>query len=148
MSSRTTTTASGHPIAVAAADIHARLDQLTDHPTWSMTDPETATTLIELTRLTARLAELELRVAAHAHTTAVGDQSGATSTAVWWANETRQTKAETHRKIKLSTALDTTHAPLRAALAAGDVLPDQAGVIVTAVQALPDDVDPYRRRRG
>ncbi len=142
MSSRTTTTASGHPITVAAADIHARLDQLTDQPTWSMTDTETATTLVELTRLTARLAELELRVAAHAHTTGIGDASGATSTAVWWAGETHQTKAEAHRKIKLATALDTTHAPVRAALAVGDVLPDQAGVIVHAVDALPEDVDP------
>ncbi len=142
MSSRTTTTASGHPITLAAADIHARLDQLTDQPTWSMTDTETATTLVELTRLTARLAELELRVAAHAHTTGLGDASGATSTAVWWAGETHQTKAEAHRKIKLATALDTHHEPVRTALSAGDVLPDQAGVIVAAVDALPDDVDP------
>ena len=142
MSSRTTTTASGHPIAVAAAELHDRLDQLRDQPTWSMTDDETRTTLPELTRLAARVAELELRVAAHAETNRVGDESGATSTAAWWAAETHQTRAEAHRKITLATALDTAREPVRAALAAGDVLPDQAAVIVAAVHALPDDVDP------
>ena len=143
MSSRTTTTASGHPIAVAAAELHDRLDELTDQSTWSMTDAETRTTLTALTRLGARVAELELRVAAHAETTHVGDASGATSTAAWWATETHQTRAETHRKTTLATALDTPgHEPVRAALATGDVLPDQARVIVAAVDALPDDVDP------
>ena len=78
MSSRTTTTASGHPIAVAAAKLHDRLDEFTDQSTWSMTDAETRTTLTALTRLGARVAGLELRVAAHAETTHVGDASGAT----------------------------------------------------------------------
>ncbi len=142
MSSRTTTTASGHPIAVAAAELHDRLDELTDQSTWSMTEAETRSTLTALTRLGARVAELELRVAAHAETTHVGDASGATSTAAWWACETHQTRAEAHRKTTLATALDTEHEPVRAALATGDVLPDQARVIVAAVDALPDDVDP------
>ena len=52
---------------------------------WSMTRSETAATLLELTRLKAQVAELELRVARHAETVEVGLDQGATSTAGWWA---------------------------------------------------------------
>ena len=130
-----------HPIAAAVAHISAELDRLTDTPTWSMSDDEIRATLPQVTRLTARLAELETRLATTAHTRHVEDASGATSTAVWWANQTQMTRAEAHRKTHLATALDTDqHAGVREALAAGDLLPDQARVIIDAVGALPDEV--------
>ena len=44
---------------------------------------ETASTLVELTRLAAQVAELQARVAAHADDLGVGDHVGATSTANW-----------------------------------------------------------------
>ena len=75
---------------------------------------------MELTRASARLAELELRVAAHAESIEVGEATGATSTANWWAHQTRQTRAETHRKVSLGTALSERDAT-RIALAAGDL---------------------------
>ena len=87
MSSTTSTINRGHPITVAAAQIEELYDALLDQSTWSMTDDETRTTLAKLTRLSARAAELELRVAAHAETNRVGDQTGATSTAAWWAHQ-------------------------------------------------------------
>ena len=144
MSSTTSTINRGHPITVAAAQINDQLQAVTDASTWSMTDQETRSTLIELTRIAAQVAELELRVAAHAETNRVGDESGATSTAAWWAHQTRQTKGEAHRKVKLARALDTdAHEPVREALATGRVLPDQAGVIVQAVEALPEDAETW-----
>lgn len=132
------TTGSGHPIQVAAAQIHDRLDELLEVPAWSLSAEETRQTLTRLTSLAARIAELELRVAAHAHTSRVGDQHGATSAAAWWARATGQTRAEAHRKTRLATDLDT-HEPTRAALARGEILPDQAQVIVRAVAALPTE---------
>ena len=136
-------TGSEHPIAVACARISAELDQLTDTPTWSMSDDDLRATLPEVTRLTARLAEVEARLGAAAQTRHVEDESGATSTATWWATETRMTRAEAHRKAALATALDTDqHTPVRAALAAGDLLPDQARVVIDAVDHLPDDTTP------
>ena len=144
MSSSTSTTYRGHPITVAAAQIDELYDSLIDQSTWSLTDEETRATLAALTRLTARATELELRVAAHAETNRVGDESGATSTAAWWAHRTRITRGEAHRKVKLAEALDTDqHEPVREALAAGRVLADQAGVIVQAVDALPEDAEPW-----
>jgi hypothetical protein len=119
--------------------MHELLDDLVDQSVWSMTDEETRSTLVELTTLKTRVAELELRVAAHAQTNRVGDASGATSTAAWWANATRQTKAEAARKAKLAMALEHDD-DLRLSLARGEVLPDQAAVILRAVDELPDDV--------
>ena len=57
-------TGSDHPIPVTCAHLHTHLDDLTEVPTWSMTDEEVRDTLVELTTLSARVAELEARVAA------------------------------------------------------------------------------------
>ena len=45
--------------------------------------------MVELTRLEAQIAELQLRVAHHGQTVEVEADSGATSTANWWAHATR-----------------------------------------------------------
>ena len=65
---------------------------------------------------------------------------GATSTTNWWAHTTRTTRAEAHRTARLAVSL-AHHEMVRAALAAGDLRTDQAGVIVAAVDALPADVE-------
>ena len=142
MSNSASTITRGHPITVAAAEMHARFDELVEQSTWSMTDTETRSTLCELTRAEARLAELKLRVAAHAETNRVGDESGATSTAAWWAHQTQLTRAAAHCELKLAKLLED-HEPVRAALAEGQVLADQAAVIVDAVDALPEDAEEW-----
>jgi Domain of unknown function (DUF222) len=131
-----------HAVARAVDQLDTVLDEVADAALWSMTPDETAATLTRLTRVIARATGLELRVAHHADTVGVGEDTGATSTANWWAHTTRQTRPEAHRKMRLATALAETHEPVRAALAAGDVLVDQAWVIVDAVDALPAEVDP------
>ncbi len=143
-----TTTAStrhrGHPITVAAAEIEDLLDELVEQSTWSMQDDETRATLTRLSRAEARVAELKLRVAAHGEKNRIGDASGASSTANWWAHATKTTRAATHRDVKLAKALDTdAHEPVRRALAAGEILVDQAAVIVRAVDALPADAEAW-----
>ncbi|TAL28028.1 MAG: HNH endonuclease, partial [Phenylobacterium sp.] len=54
--------------------------------------------------------------------------------------KTRMTQAEAARKVKLAKALEQ-HEPVAEALAAGDVLLDQAAAICHAVDALPDHVE-------
>lgn len=142
MSSTATTHGSGHPIEVAAAQMHARLDALLHTPAWSLDAEQTRAVLTQLTTLAGRVAELELRVAAHAHTARVGDQHGHTGAAAWWAHATRQTRAEAHRKIRLAGDL-ASHEPVRTDLACGEILPDQAQVIVRAVDALPKEAEPW-----
>ncbi|WP_122817410.1 HNH endonuclease signature motif containing protein [Nocardioides pantholopis] len=141
---------SGHPVARAAACVHEALDGVVDAPVWSLDAAEAGVALLELTSEIARLQELRLRVAVHAHTVEVGGAVGATSTANWWAHEARLTRQESHRLMRLARALDIPrHDPVREALAAGRVNLDQAQVIVNAVDDLPGDlVDEDTRLRA
>ncbi|MDO9494888.1 MAG: DUF222 domain-containing protein [Nocardioides sp.] len=136
-----------HPILAAVSVIGDELDGIEHSPAWSLTDEETRRALVEATRLVARLSALELKVAAHADRNRVGDASGATSTGVWWANATRMTQAEAARKVKLARALEQ-HDPVAEALTSGEVLLDQARVVVEAVAALPDTVQPQVRTQA
>ena len=141
-----------HPISLVVSRIDDKLKTVRDAPAWSMSAAETREALVELTRLEAQIAELQLRVAGHGQTVEVEAESGATSTANWWAHATRQTRAAAHRKTRLAAALGSeAFEPVRVALAEGRLLVDQAQVIVTAVQALPTDLDTRSgrtRRRG
>ena len=53
-----------HQVSRAVTQIHALLDQVADSSLWSMDTVETGHTLTELTRASARLAELEARLQA------------------------------------------------------------------------------------
>jgi hypothetical protein len=80
-----------HPILAAVSAIDEVLDTVEHARAWSLSDADTRVALVRATRLVARLSALELKVAAHAERNRVGDASGATSTGVWWANQTRMT---------------------------------------------------------
>jgi Domain of unknown function (DUF222) len=125
-----------HLVSRTVAAMRTQAFGIADASVWSMSADETEATLAELTRLAAQVAELELRVAEHARTAGVGESAGATSTANHWAHATHQTRTEAHRKIRLAAML-ATRPVLRTALAAGDLLVDQARVIATAVGAVP-----------
>ena len=73
-----------HRVSAVVGRVHDCLDEVVEVSLWSMGPGETADALKELTRLEARVAELTLRVAAHADTVRVGDATGAVSTAAWW----------------------------------------------------------------
>jgi hypothetical protein len=139
----------GHPISVAVSRIEDELKTLRDQPAWSMGPEESRNAMVGLTRLEAQLVELQARVA-HGQTIEVEAESGATSTANWWASATRQTRAGAHRRTRLATALaKDIHHPVRVALADGRLLVDQAEVIIAAVDALPEDlVDEDTRSRA
>ncbi|HEY1116426.1 MAG TPA: DUF222 domain-containing protein [Acidimicrobiales bacterium] len=108
---------------------------------------ETGSTLVQLTRVIARAAELEARLAGHADAVGVAEQSGATSVANWWAHSTRMTRTEAHRKTRLAEGLEQ-HAAVQAGLRAGDLVVDQARVVIKAVEDLPDHVEPELRDRA
>ena len=129
-----------HPVADLVTRLHHELDAIADSSVWSMTEDELTTSLTDLTRLQARAAELTLRVAAHADRVDLGSRIGSTSAASWWAHATRQTRSSAHRQVRLAAALDSGHEQIRRALSRGDLLVDQAVVIVDAVEALPTDL--------
>jgi len=130
---------SGHPIIVAVARLDADLASLIGAPTWSMTTVQTRDALIALTHVANRLAELDLRVLDHARATQAGEDAGATCAATWLAHATRQTRLATFGKAKFAQTVGS-HPLTQAAMGAGEVLPDQARVILDAVDALPETV--------
>ncbi|MGY2703937.1 hypothetical protein ACVW2K_003521 [Nocardioides sp. HB32] len=119
-----------HRVSVAVAHAHAALDAVSDASVWSMDAAETTATLVELSRLKAQVAELEARVAEHADDEQVDT----------WAHRTRQTKPVVLGQVRLGQAL-VTRGHVRDALAAGDLVVEQARVIVAALDQLPGDLD-------
>ncbi len=99
-------TRSGHPIAMLTARLHDDLDSITDTATWSLNPAETRDLLVQLTRATARLAEVESRIFTHADAVEAGVSTGATSTATWLAHATKLTRPAAARKASLAKALD------------------------------------------
>src|SRR3954469_10755062 len=85
-----------HPVAEAVERLHLELDAIAASSTWSMTGEDAGATLVELTKLDARVTELRLRIAADALRGEAGGSAGATSTASWWASQTRMTRAAAH----------------------------------------------------
>jgi len=128
-----------HRVAVAVAHAHEELTAVADAVAWSMTASEAGATLVELHRVKAQVAELEARVAAHADAAGVGVDEGASSAAVWVANQTRQTRAAAHGAANLGKALDA-RPRVREALADGAICEAQARVILRWVGELPDDL--------
>jgi hypothetical protein len=134
----------GHPLVAFADAVDSLLDAAGEANAWTMTPAELRALLPRLTRASARLEEVELRVLREADRQSVGDDVGATITPVWWAHVTGQRIPAAHGAVKLAAELDDdSHAATRAALAQGRVNTDQAKVVLDAVEALPADlVDP------
>ncbi|WP_435741381.1 DUF222 domain-containing protein [Nocardioides sp. SYSU DS0663] len=130
-----------HPVSRAVARLRSELDGLAEVPLFGLDAEETGATLVELTGLAAQVAELELRVAAHAGEVRVEEQTGATSTASWWAHATRQDRRAAAGRVRLADALGRFHL-VRGALAGGGMNAEQARVITGALDALPEGLEP------
>ena len=134
-------TTAAHPINGAVARMHSLLDELAEVPTWSMSQAATAEAMVDIARLEARVVELKSRTLVHAETVAVAETNASPSVAVWHSNATRSTKRESFRQVRLAGGLDR-YDVVREALGRGDVIAEQASVICTALDELPDDLDP------
>ncbi|WP_309648302.1 DUF222 domain-containing protein [Nocardioides sp.] len=136
----------GRPVVVGLGHLKDRVALLGQGPVWSMRDAEVRQAVLDLTQLASQLASqvaaLEVTLLAHARRTGAVEEVGATSVAAWWAHESRLTVVEAHRRVKHAVAVEDRHTEVGVALAAGGLRPEQARVVVDAVDALPDVVDP------
>ncbi|MEJ7832590.1 MAG: DUF222 domain-containing protein [Nocardioides sp.] len=139
MASTADTSDRGHPIVALLARFRAELGDLCDQSTWSMSDAEVRGAAVAVGSLEAQVAELGGRVLVEADRRRVGEESGATSTANWLAHRTRLTRREAHARVRLAHSLGA-HDAVRADLADGIVLTEQAQVITDALDALPADL--------
>jgi hypothetical protein len=137
-----------HPIAVFSARLGAALDGLAEVPAWAMTVEEERAVLVELSRSSARLSELLLRVLAAADRDDVGKVDGSPSTGAWFAAATGRPRGSARSEVALAVALDERFETTREALAAGRLDREQAAVVVRAVDGLPDRVGAPGRARA
>jgi hypothetical protein len=135
-----------HPVRACARVIGSALDQVADADPTYMTTTDKAASLVELTRLAARLEALRLRVLATADDVAL--DSGARSAEAWLAHETRSGLGPVLSDGRLAGSLASRWHQLRDALAAGTVHLAQARVIVRALDDLPAGLDPEVRRQA
>jgi hypothetical protein len=138
----------GHVLVRFTAAVHAAADRVAEAPGWSMTEAEAAAAVVGLTRLEARVGELRLRALAAADAADVAKGDASSSTGAWLAGATRQRRAGAAADVRFAAALDGEFEATRAALAGGEVLVEQARVVVAAVQALPAGLDAATRRRA
>jgi hypothetical protein len=123
-----------HPVAAAVATVRAELGSVAGTPVWSMNPTETGDTLVAVTELAAQVAQLQMRLLAHAERVEVGSQVGATSAANWLAHQTKTTRAAVHRSGRLAKRLDEAYPEVDQALADGAITVEQAEVIVGRCQ--------------
>ena len=130
-----------HPVTRALAGARDQLHSVAEVPIWSMDPTETTATIHELNALAAQVAELQARVLHHADRIDLATNTGATSTANWYAHQTRTTRPAAHRAMRMAKGLED-HDLTRAALAEGRVHVEQAEAILRALADLPTGLDP------
>ena len=135
-----------HPVLGCVDTIDTALDKVAAVEPVFMTTKQKQTALVELTKLSARVESLKLRVLAAADDIAL--ETGARSTAAWLADTTRDNHGTVLRSARLAAAVDDRYRHVGAALADGRVNLAQAHVITTALDALPSDLDPTLRAKG
>ncbi len=143
-----------HPVTSTIAAVSRQLDEVADLGLWTLRPAETETNLTALAaapapdhraRAPPRPPRRPPRPRRSSH--------GATDTAAWWANQTRQTKRDAKRRLALANALDCDHEPVRDAMAAGQRLRgagggDREGRRRVAGRAPPRRRGPPDRVRG
>ena len=138
------------PWHVFSGRLTCRLDELADTGVWSMDAVETAETVVELRRAQARAGGRGGGLLAHAERLDVAASTGATSTAAWLRGQLRVTRG--HRPAGGGPgARRWTPTPIprpRPRWRPGELLPDQARVIIAAIDALPDRLFAEERLRG
>src|SRR4051794_31243583 len=125
-----------HRVTTAVADVRARLSSVAHVPLWSMDATETTTALAEIQAAKAQLVELEARMLCHAEQIDVPDNTGASSTANWYAVATNTVRPAAHRLMRIAAGLET-HAPTRASLSEGRGKVEQGGGTLRALPPAP-----------
>ncbi|GCD91462.1 HNH endonuclease signature motif containing protein [Nocardioides sp. LS1] len=132
-----------HPVNRCAAQLAALLDEVAGVEPIYMTVDDKAAALRALARDEERLHELTLRVLAAADDVAL--EAGARSAGAWLAHETRCGREQGAAAQRLAEALGSRCLLVGDALAEGRVNRYQAAVIVNALDALPEDLEPEVR---
>lgn len=134
--SMATSTELAHPAVEAAGAIGAALDALAEANLWSLPDGEMGSLLVELERLSRRLAHAQVVALGQANGTGLAVRDGATSLAAWLRAAADVPNATSKARLALSVALRRRPAT-GTAFAAGDISMDAATAVCAALDSLP-----------
>jgi len=129
-----------HPILACAHQVQAVVAEVRDVQAVYLAPREKSAALVELGRAAAAIEELRLRVLATAGD--VADAAGARDLGSWAAHLTQADSAAARADARLADALDRRWERVAAGMGEGLVALAQARVVVAALDALPDDLDP------
>lgn len=132
----------------AVAALSAAVDAVLGAPWWRAGDAEVAACVVDVERAVSRLDAGRLRLLTEADQRAVGQRTGALSTAEWLAEETNTRRGGASARVGLARALNGDLAVTGAALAAAALSVDHAGVVHRVMGALPSAVDAQTRGRA
>jgi hypothetical protein len=127
-----------------AVQLHQCLDQVSVCDVDALGPAGQTELLRSITRAEARLAALRSRVLIAAEKSQAAAVGGAASTGQWAARVSNTDQAAAHRQVGLAQGLERRTAT-RAALAAGEIRPEHAAVIVQADRHLPCSVTAEQR---
>ncbi len=126
-------------VATAAA-LESALKDVADVDPGFMRTCDKRAVLLGLDRVASQLEDLRLRVMAAAEDVAVDE--GARDVAAWLAHRARADRGQVRRDLRLARTLDTRWHRVARALREAEANPAQVEVIVSALDALPDHLDP------
>jgi hypothetical protein len=128
-----------HPANEAVAAIDAGLDALADASLWSMSTTEVGRLVVAVERIGRRVAAAQVEALAQADRSAVAEQTGASSTAVWLHNVADLPVGIGRARLALHRAL-ATRPVVAAAFRWGDIGPESATAVCAAIDTLPGGV--------
>jgi hypothetical protein len=137
------------PFESALRTAQDALGQVSQKPTWSVTDTDLPGLITAARRLAAAADELGCRLVVEADGRSLADRSGASSTSAWLDRLTGCGRGEASQLTRTARRLAGRYELERQALAAGDISLSKAHVMRMALDRLPPDCrpTPWRRRR-
>ena len=129
-----------HPVLACVENLDTELKAVRDVQPTFMTTAQKELTLLGIATAEAQLADLKMRVLAVADDLA--ETEGARDLGSWVSGHLHTDLRAARAEAKLAEALDRRWHVVAAGMADGTVSPAQAKVVVDALDALPDDLDP------
>ncbi|MCM0621049.1 HNH endonuclease signature motif containing protein [Nocardioides bruguierae] len=130
-----------HPVTRVLARLDTAVGEALEVPLLGLDEPRAAEALAAVTAVESRLVALRARLTSQAEAVGVGTGTGTRDAGAWLAHRSRLSSAEARRRSRFAQRLVRWQA-VAAALAEGDVNAEQAQAITTALDDLPDSLDP------
>jgi hypothetical protein len=128
------------PFGSALQSARDALAEVTDQPTWSVSDTELPGLIQAADAAAAAVAEIGCRLLAEAHSRNLADHQGASSTAAWLDRLTGCGRPEASQVTRTARRLTGRYDLVRVALATGEISLAKAHVIRVALDRLPSNL--------